>query len=180
MRKERRPAQPIIRKIGEYEPVHVRFVDRCGARYAKPNLTARLRRRSVHLLGLNRLQFDRKGIRGSLHYIWRQPWVAQSRDLSEIVETLWCRYNRWHNLMVEAIFSYSKRALHVKNHRVRLSRDYSAGRETGAVAHAFDLKEYPLRRAPGPQEIAVQRMDLSIIDCRLSRRQCLAENLAAI
>src|SRR5882762_11885532 len=103
----------IARKIGEYEPVHVRFVDRCGARYAKPNLTARLRRRSVHLLGLNRLQFDRKGIRGSLHHIWRQPWVARSRDLSEIIENLWCRHNRWHNLVVESIFSYSKRALHV-------------------------------------------------------------------
>src|SRR6267142_4120292 len=106
MRKERRAAQPIIRKVGKYEPMHVRFVDRCGARYTKPNLTARLRRGSEHLLGLNRLKFDRKRIRDSLHHIWRQPRVAQARDFSEIIETLRCGHNRWHNLMVESVFRY--------------------------------------------------------------------------
>jgi len=174
MRKERGAAQPIVRKIGKYEPMHVRFVDRRGAGYTKPHLTARLRRGSEHLLGLNRLQFDRKRIRDSLHHIWRQPRIAPARNFSKIVETLWCRHNRRRNLVVESIFRYPKRALHVKNRRVRLTCDNSAGRETGAVAHAFNLKEYALRRAPGAQEIAMERMYLPIIDRCLRRCQCLA------
>src|SRR6476660_9499266 len=89
------------------------------------------------------------------------------------------RHLRHLHLMREAFLDLMEGSAHGEDRLAMLDRNHAAGGKAAAIADAVDIVDDRHRRIPGPEEIGVERMSVTVLDGATGGDQRLADHLAA-